>query len=545
MGQTKQYISTPLFIALTFMAMSLPLSLFMMSLMQFVLVGLWAFEGFYDSAAPPSLNNKQNILRAFLFPFNNIKRKIKPLESNKIALVLFSFYLIPLCGLLFTNDFNRALNELRTYLPILVLTLVIASSKPLSKNQLNSLLLFYIAAVISATFFGLYKFIGQEFSDIRELSIFIHPTRLSLNICFSIFLMVYFIFKNEFKHSYFTILFSISIIWLIYFLILMESGMGLSALFIIGISLLLYNTTKLKTKVKYVFLVFAFLIPLMTVFYTNKIVREYYKTSHTKLQALDLKSSLGNPYIHDTINYDVEGGRHIGLYICETELKNSWENRSNLAFEGKDLKGQELKKTLIRFLTSLDLRKDASGMEQLTNDHILAIEKGIANINYLENPGIKTRIYKILIGYENYKKNDDPNGNSLIQRIEYWKASIDIITMNFWTGVGTGDIRAEFDSYYLNTNSKLKPENRGISHNQYLNFMVSFGIFGGCWFLFVLFYPLSFKIVRTDYYYIIFISIVLISMLTIDTIKNQAGISFFCFFNTLFLFGRKSKTQIK
>lgn len=542
-GRTNQYISTPFFIALTLMAMSLPLSLFMMSVMQFILLGLWAYEGYSDSSVHKTNTLSQRLIKCLHFPLYNIKTKIGRLRSNKVALIIFSLYLIPLLGLSFTSNYNLAIDELRTYLPILVLTLVIASSKPLSKTQFNSLLIFYIAAVIIGTFFGLYTFIRQDFSDIRELSIFIHPVRFSLSICFSIFLMIYFIFKNEFENIYINILFSISIIWLIYFLILMESGMGLTTLFIISMGLLLYTFVRIKSIHSYLYLIPILLFPLLSFLYISNVINNFYDTPTIDLERLESKSPLGNIYTYDS-SYGVEDGKIIGLYICESELKSAWKQRSNLAFEGLDMNRQELKRTLIRFLTSLDLRKDAAGIAQLTDEHILAIEKGIANIHYLKNPGIKTRIHKFLIGYKNYKVNGNPNGNSLIQRFEYWKASIQIIKKHFWTGVGTGDIRSEFDKYYDASNSKLEVKNRGISHNQYFNIMVSFGVFGLAWFLFVILYPLHIKSLRKDYYYIIFISIILLSMLSVDTIKNQAGISLFVFFNALFLFGRNSKEQL-
>ncbi len=520
--------------------MSLPLSLFMMSVMQFVLVGLWAYEGYNDISDG---NIAKPISRWITFPLHNIKTKIRSLRSNKIALVVFSFYLIPLLGLFFTNDYKHAVDELRTYLPIIVLTLVIASSKPLSKNQLNSLLIFYIAAVLSGSFFGLNKFIGQEFTDIRELSIFIHPIRFSLNICFSIFIMIYFIFKNEFESRAINVIFSLSIIWLIYFLILMESGMGLFILCLLSLSLLIYRVFKIKSIYRYLYLSLMLLIPILVFYYISSVVYSFYDTPKVHLASLNPKSELGNTYTHDTLTYGVENGKIIGLYICESELREAWSKRSKLSFDGPDNNKQELKRTLIRFLSSLDLRKDASGVDQLSDEYIRAIEKGIANIHYLKNPGIKTRVHKFLIGYQNYKVNDNPNGNSVIQRFKYWKASIEIIKHNFWTGVGTGNIRSEFDNYYQTSKSKLRPENRGISHNQYLNFMVSFGVFGVCWFLFVLVYPLRYQTIRKDYYYLIFISIILISMLSADILKNQAGISLYAFFNALFLFGGKSKDQ--
>ena len=546
MGQTKQHISTPFFIALILMAMSLPLSLFIMSVMQFILLGFWAYEGYGDYAdREPIKSRKQNIFKPLRFPFYNIKLKLAGLKSNRLALVIFSLYLMHLVGLVFTNNFNHAIDDLRNKLPILFLTLIIASSKPLNRTQFNGLLMFYIAAVLSGSFLGLNKFINQNFTDIRELSLFIHPARFSLNICFSIFILIYFIYKDEFTHFLIKILFSITIIWLSYFLTLMEAGIGLFILIIIGLYLLIYGILKIKSKVKYVYLIGVLLVASVFIINVDKLIREFHTKPDVNFQALDTMTELGNTYIHDTINYGVEEGKFVGLYICEDELKKAWDSRSNLAFDGLDKNGQELKRTLIRFLTSLNLRKDFSSIKSLSDKQIKSIENGIANTRYLESPGIKTRIHKFLIGYKNYTKHDNPNGNSLVQRFEFWKTSVQIIQNNFWTGVGTGDISSEYSNYYEIQNSKLNIEKRDISHNQYLNFMISYGVFGLIWFLCVLMYPFSIKTVRKDYYYLIFMAIILLSMLSDDTLTSSAGVTFFAFFNALLLFGRKEKASFK
>ncbi len=143
--------------------MSLPLSLYAMSVMQFALIIFWAYEGYYNKI---TLEIK-SIPKWILFPLQNIKIKIEKLKSNKIALLIISIYVIHLLGLIFTENFKLAFDDLRTKLPLLSLTIIIGTSKPISKKQLNVLFLFYIAAIISGTFFGLYKFMGHNFMDLR------------------------------------------------------------------------------------------------------------------------------------------------------------------------------------------------------------------------------------------------------------------------------------------------------------------------------------------------------------------------------------------
>ena len=199
--------------------------------------------------------------------------------------------------------------------------------------------------------------------------------------------------------------------------------------------------------------------------------------------------------------------------------------------------------SLIRYLTSKDLRKDAEGVSQLTDDDVMNIENGIANYNYIENPGLKTRIMKIMVAYDNYADGRDANGSSVFQRIEFIKASLNIIKENILFGVGTGDIANAFANYYEETNSKLLPENRFRSHNQYLAITVAFGIIGLLWFLFSMFYPIFADKKNRNYLYLIFIFIMALSMLTEDTLETQIGVTLFAFFNSFLVFARDIDTN--
>ena len=126
----------------------------------------------------------------------------------------------------------------------------------------------------------------------------------------------------------------------------------------------------------------------------------------------------------------------------------------------------------------------------------------------------------------------------MFQRIEFIKASLNIIKENILFGVGTGDIANAFANYYEETNSKLLPENRFRSHNQYLAITVAFGIVGLLWFLFSMFYPIFADKKNRNYLYLIFIFIMALSMLTEDTLETQIGVTLFAFFNSFLVFTR-------
>ena len=154
------------------------------------------------------------------------------------------------------------------------------------------------------------------------------------------------------------------------------------------------------------------------------------------------------------------------------------------------------------------------------------------------NPGIKTRIMKIMVAYNNYSRNGDANGSSVFQRIEFIKASLGIIKESPVLGVGTGDIVNAFADYYENTNSKLRPEYRFRSHNQYLAITVAFGVIGLLWFLFSMFYPIIADKKNRNYIYFVFLYIMILSMFTEDTIETQIGATLFAYFNSFLVLGR-------
>jgi O-antigen ligase len=128
-------------------------------------------------------------------------------------------------------------------------------------------------------------------------------------------------------------------------------------------------------------------------------------------------------------------------------------------------------------------------------------------------------------------------------RLEFWKTAFYIIKNNPLMGVGTGDAQSEFNQAYEQTNSSLNPEWRLRSHNQYLAIGVSFGVLGLLYFLFYLIYPACKLQKKLHFLYWPFFIIALLSFFTEDTLETQTGVTFFIFFQTLFLWIASSETQ--
>ncbi len=277
-------------------------------------------------------------------------------------------------------------------------------------------------------------------------------------------------------------------------------------------------------------------IPFGCYYYVKSINETLVDEKPTDIASLEKLTLSGNRYQHYPEQIAFENGHPLYLYICDVELEEQWNKRSKLDFSGKDLRKQDLKYTLLRFLTSKGLRKDSTGVWTLSETEIHSIEKGITNVDYQKNANIRARIHQVLWEFHHYRKTGDPSGHSVAQRMEFWKAATGIIKSNLIFGVGTGDVPTAFRDQYEVMKTQLTKEWRLRAHNQYLSITVAFGSIGLAWFLFTLVCPLIIHIRKTDILYVSFSIISIMSMFTEDTLETQAGVTFFALFTSLFLF---------
>ena len=258
---------------------------------------------------------------------------------------------------------------------------------------------------------------------------------------------------------------------------------------------------------------------------------------------MDKTTALGNAYNHDTLSVQTENGYPLFIYVCLDELKSSWDEISSMKFDGKNKKGEDIKFTLIRYLTSKGLRKDAEAVRSLSTNEIKAIENGIANVNYVGKSAVTTRIMETFWEFNDFNTGGNMNGHSAVMRIEFWKAGLGIFKNDPLIGVGTGDIKNAYKEQYNKMDSPLNETHRLRSHDQYISIAVAFGLIGLIWFLITLVYPFVKNKLWKDYFYFVFLLIAVLSFLNEDTLETQSGVTFFAFFNALFLFGRKNSVK--
>jgi hypothetical protein len=163
----------------------------------------------------------------------------------------------------------------------------------------------------------------------------------------------------------------------------------------------------------------------------------------------------GNDYLFILTDSLRENGYRVYLYYNPDEMRSAWNARSAFPYDSLDKKAQPLNITLLRYLTSLGLKKDAQGVEQLTAHDIHAIESGIANVHYSGISNFKARLVELNWEYHQAISDQSPNGHSMAMRFEFWKAGLQILKEHLWTGVGTGDLQQAYNEQYDKMQSRL------------------------------------------------------------------------------------------
>ena len=501
---------------LVLMGIALPLSKFLTGLSLFIIAGAWLLEG------------------------NPIK-KFKLFFQSKFALIFSSLFLLHLLGLVYTQDFDYALKDLRIKLPLFLFPLFLSSGSPLKKEEFNLLIKLFCTAVVVSTFVSmavLLVWLNYWISQARDISILISHIRLALLICLAIFCLLYYL-KNESANPAMKLTYVLGIIWLIVFLFILESFTGIVVLLVLGFCYLIYLLFQKASKGLKFGLILVLLLGSSGI---GNFIFKNYKLS-TSAEAIDFSkldslTPLGNPYLHLPKEKAIENGNYVFLYLCTQELDSVWNLRSQLPITGLDLKNQPLRVTLLRFLTSKGLRKDASGVSSLSADEIKSVENGITNVDFQNLQSVSARLRQIFWEISTYTQNGDPSGHSVSMRIEYAKMGWLIFLDQPIFGVGTGDVEKAFQEKYVEEDSPISKQWRLRAHNQYLTIALTFGVLGLIWFLFTLFFPIWMERKSPNYFYVLFLCIALLSMLNEDTLETQAGVTFFAFFNSLFWFQR-------
>lgn len=466
---------------------------------------------------------------------------------SKIVLFPVSIFIVYLIGTLFTSDFSFALYELKKTVFWIVVPLAVFLSPRLSEKRTYLVFFIFILSVTVASFIFAGKLVLNSYfqiAEFRSLSIISH-IRFSFQVVLSIIIIAWSLINRDnipFKIN--SNLFLGILVWLVFFLILLKSLLGLIAfigVLLISILFAIAGAKSVKWKISLsVLLVIAISIPS---YFVGTVIRDYYDFSEIEPENAELYTPSGNLYHHDFEQGLRENGHLVYVYVCEEELRQEWNKRSEIKYDD-NLNGYFLGSTLIRYLASKGYRKDSVGVSKLTPADIGLIKKGVTNYKFKNHTvSIYPRIYETIWELDYYRRTGDPNEKTLAQRIEFVKASFILIKEHPLFGIGTGNWVLKYNEVYDRMDTQLNKDKRGPSHNQYVNYLVKFGIFGFAWILFALLFPVFRLGHRTNMIFILFLVMYAFANLGDANMETHMGLSFFTFFYCFFLVN--STTQMK
>ncbi len=492
------------------------------SIPQFILLGNWLIEG-------------------------RFKSKWQALRTNPLVWVLGSVFLIHVLGLLYTSDLKAGWGDVRTKIPLLLLPLLFFSSPPITRSVLKWILLaFIIGCVINVSWCLIYYYTKLGDQPIRQASRYMSHIRLSLLLTMALVSIVWcFREWKQRMYKWSLVLASLLILFAIFKLALMTA---IVLLLLLLMGLCIYTIIKWPLRFKWIsftLLCMAFLGVSRYVWKSYQVFN--YVSDSPKNKPLRTTPS-GRLYELPGEFPQLENGFYVYRNIESKEVQYEWNRRFpqdsfNFTFpHHKHIIGQ----TLIRYMSSKGLTKDSLSVAGLTEEDHQLVVKGVSNYAYPSWNPLKKRLNELFFEWQEFQSERDVSGHSLSMRLYYWKTAVYIIQHHLFFGVGTGDSQKKFNKTY----AKLKIPLQKIwwlrSHNQFLAITVALGMFGLCVFLVSLIYPFVYLKSYLSKLYVLFFLIALFSFLLEDTLESQTGLTFFAFFNTLFLsvaFFKKSEKQ--
>jgi O-antigen ligase len=508
---------------LTLLVCSLPLSRYVLSISQFLLAANWIAEG-------------------------KFRKKAGIIIRDPSIIIFISIFLLYCTGFLFSENTLEGSMKIKNTLPLLLLPLVIGTSAPLSAKDVRRILMFFSAAVFTAAFICLVNYVihGSSFGgDVRKISVFIGHGAFSLQVVMSIFFLLYPAFfsqQNGFRYEPPARLIIASLLCAFLFFLASLTGIiifiVLSFVFILIIALKSKNRRVKNTVLLLLTGLSAAIIIICTVF-----LKRNFCPGKMKLSALETHTVNGNLYSHDTTTGVVENGHYIDLYVCEPELRREWNRISNIGYDSMDMYGQPVRSTLSRYLTSLGLRKDSAGLSLLDTADIRAIESGITNYKFNKNGRLFRRIYETVWEIHVFGRTGYAEHHSLGQRLMFMQAALQVFRNTWWKGTGTGDVYNVLKAKSQQENMQVDPLWEGKPHNQYIYFILAFGIFGFIWICFSLIFPVIRHGTWQNSLFNLYAMAILLSMLVFDILETYDSVVFFAFYYVLFVFGTESRQQ--
>ncbi|MEN9744009.1 MAG: hypothetical protein RLZZ65_1814 [Bacteroidota bacterium] len=413
-------------------------------------------------------------------------------SENRLLHFLLIFYLLLWVSLAWSSNLGEGLNELRRYTSLLLIPVIICARPLPAPKKMVGLFSIFIAAVAITAFvnFIAFTFFAKQLGliDIREMSLFGSHIRFGIAISLALAVAL----ERSIKNKVYLLL----ALWFLVYTYFSQVLTGYLSVCIVLFAFVIWHWLLQDKKLKVVFL----------------------------LGILVISAGFFGYYISQPIQY---------RETCppnQIALKQAWQKRSHLPFEGIDLRGQQLATTVERYLMSKAGCVSASGLNQLTDQDINYIELGYADVHETKG-GVMARLYGL-----RYQLNHahNPNDHSLLERLAYWKNASQILQQHFLLGVGIGDVKAKMQAQYTTSHSALRPDRRLRPHNYYLTTWLNTGLIGFLLLLATLYYFLRQQWQYRQLFGFLFGLVIALSFLIEDGLETQMGLTLFAFFYALY-----------
>lgn len=501
------------FFSLSLIAVSLPLSRYFLTIGEIVLIANWLAEG-------------------------DFREKFRRLRADRPAIAFITVYLLSVCGLMWSRDpASGAANELLHRSPTLFLPLIFATTPAPGGRKIRVVLLLFISSVLIVSFAGL---LMRELGDdplFRSASPFIPGLYFGLMLVIAAAQLPLLVRQVTPKSRWLMLSLAVSA-WLIIFLFYLRTLSAIISLVVIMIVLIAVFTGRLKSTIlKITIPVAAVIVAGMALWPLTEIYRQVQVSNPDGFGDLPAATVNGTPYLHDTVSIIRENGNPVYIFLADKELRESWNHRSELDFDGRDLMGQELKPTIYRYMSSLGLRKDSAGMALLTDRDIREIERGTTNHLNVGRPGIYVRAYEEMMSLSIYYASGrrETSWGSLTKRLDLWRSSLEAFRKHPVMGWGTGGVLQAMDHGMEQTGSTLAGLNMK-PHSQYLYVLLSHGIIGFIATVLLLVYFYRQKQAHRSIMFILFLFLFLIHFIGNNSLESQPGQDLFVFFSMLYAY---------
>lgn len=468
----------------------------------------------------------------------NWREKFADFKHNYLlhaVLVMLAVHILWLIG---TENLSYAFFDIQKKLPLFALPLVILTSPRLNKKELMGVGACYLATILVMTIVGWVRYLTMPDLPYRQIVPHIWHIRFGLNVCLALAVITLAAWRK--RQPWCTLVCSLLACWLLAFLVLLHAYTAFVILAVTSLVIVTGYGSRFQKRNRIVITSLIIATLMIGIGATAYYCYDYFHLKPLSTQPLPQQTANGNQYTHldDRL---IENGNYVNRYICEEEMRREWAKISHYPYDSVNAAGYTIHPTLLRYLNGLGTTKDSLGMTMLTADDVAAIERGIANPVHLQH-GLRRMAYMMCFEYENYQLYRSVNDFTMLQRFELWHNGLQVFRAHPWLGVGTGDVVDQCHQHMHETHSPLDGTDLH-THNQYLNFLIAFGLVGMILIAFSFIRAIWKSKAYKSALFVTLMCIVLISFVSEDTLETLAGILFVAFPMSLLGYNRENKNN--